>query len=142
MERSRFIRILVLLVSFTMFSIQMKGSLKNLINPPIVTTEERLSVEDIDPPLISICPVDQIDEEKLKNLGYKDYDNFLLGNARPGTNTNLSFSEILDQALTYSPNNDMELNFVFDKLLTTCPYSREISITALVTAGKYQTTNR
>ena len=109
MERSRFTRILVLLVSITMFSIQMKGSLENLTNPPIVTTEERLSAEDIDP------PVHQIDEEKLKNLGYKDYDSFLLGNARPGTNTNISFSEILDQALTYSPKNDMELNFVFDK---------------------------
>ena len=82
MNRSTRFKFNVLLLSLTMFSLQMKVSIENLTNPPIVTTEERLSFKDIVPPLITICPQDQINEKKLKNQGYENYDDILLGTSK------------------------------------------------------------
>ncbi len=83
----------------------MKISLKNLADPPIVTTEERYNIKNIEPPVITMCPQDQIDEDKIKAFGYRDYRSLLKGNTENGTITNISFWKIFDDALKYSPDN-------------------------------------
>ncbi len=112
MNRTRLIKICVLLASLTMFYFQMKVSFENLANPPIVTTEERLSFEDIDPPLITICPQNQIDETKLKNLGYANFGDLLHGKANSRADKNISFFEVYDQALSFSAEKDINLRIV------------------------------
>ena len=116
MNRSRIIKIVVLIASLTMFYLQMKVSIENLTDPPIVTTEQRLSFEDIEPPLITICPQDQIDETKLKSLGYANYDDLLRGRANFGADKHLTFFEVYDQALTFSPEKDIVLSISNKKM--------------------------
>ena len=105
MNKLNILKILVFTISLSIFLLQMKISLHNLADPPIVTTEERFNIKDIDPPVITMCPQDQIDGDKIKTLGYMDYRNLLKGNTENGTDRNISFWKIFDDALKYSPEN-------------------------------------
>ena len=87
-----------------MFLFQMKIALKNLADPPIVMTEERFNLKDIDPPLLTICPQDQIDEDKLRALGYTTYRNHLL-KGKTEASRNISFWKNFDDALKFSPED-------------------------------------
>ena len=55
----KILKIVVLLVSIIMFSIQFRKATFNLLNPPIIdsTYETNITVDDL--PLITICPVNQ-----------------------------------------------------------------------------------
>ena len=94
----------------------MKISLDNLKDPRIVTTEERFNIKDIDPPLITVCPQNQIDEDKLKSFGYSSYRAFLKGDTAKETNRNVSFWKIFDEILI--PENYTLLLFSRDKGLS------------------------
>ena len=79
MNWHRVFKACILLFSVFMFSIQMETSLENLMNPPIVVSEKKLTLSEIEPPMITICPSNQIDEEKLKTFGFDSYFDFLVG---------------------------------------------------------------
>ena len=95
----------VLLFSLVMFSIQMKGSLENLLDPQVVIVEKRLSLLEVDPPMITICPLNQINQSKLEHFGFETYFDFLRGNMIASKFSNLSFWQIFEELLAYSPNN-------------------------------------
>ena len=109
MNRSTILKIPVILISLVMFGFQMKISLENLFNPPIIVSEKKLSITEIDPPMLTICPLNQVDEEKLKSFGYATYSKFLKGIIKPFHATNISFWKLFEQALTYDPYLDLNL---------------------------------
>ncbi len=105
MNKARSIpKIILLTISVSMFLFQMKIALKNLADPPIVMTEERFNLKDIDPPLLTICPQDQIDADKLRTLGYTTYRNHLL-KGKTEASRNISFWKNFDDALKFSPED-------------------------------------
>ena len=69
----------ILAVSFTMFFYQAKIAVEKLIDPPVIDSTEILNIEDIQPPLITICPLNQWNETKLKKIGYYNKQDFLSG---------------------------------------------------------------
>ena len=81
MESIFIFKILVLLVSTTMFVYQFTRSLSNLLNPMIADTTVGISREDLPLPLITICPLNQLNKTKIKDLGYdaNEWENFLYG---------------------------------------------------------------
>ncbi len=46
-------------------------SIGYLILPSVVVSIKNLKLTDIDPPMLTICPVRQFDTEKLKSYGYE-----------------------------------------------------------------------
>ena len=113
--RSTILKIPVFLIALSMFVFQMKISLENLFNPPIIVSEKKLSITEIDPPMITVCPLNQVDEEKLKYFGFDSYDKFLKGTIKPFHPTNISFWKIFEQVLTYDPYLDLNLEVKIDK---------------------------
>ena len=104
MNRAKLFKLLVILISLTMFVFQMNISLENLFNPPIIVSEKRLQLSEIKPPMITICPLNQVDETKLKRYGFLDYHEFLMGNnMNPFNPTN--FWKVFEQILTYDPSH-------------------------------------
>ncbi len=58
--------------------------------------------------MITICPMNQVDEIKLKNFGFGSYHDFLMGKIEP-MNMNpfypTSFWKVFEQILTYDPSH-------------------------------------
>ena len=63
-------KVFILLLSTIMFIYQLVGSINNYINPNIADTTSILSREEIPLPLITICPLDQLNETKIEQRGY------------------------------------------------------------------------
>ena len=104
MNWAKIFRILVILISLAMFVLQINISLENLFNPPIIVSEKRLQLSEIKPPMITICPLNQVDETKLKSYGFGSYHDFLMGTMKPINPMNpTSFWKVFDQILTYDP---------------------------------------
>ena len=114
MDWHRVFKACILLFSVFMFSIQMETSLENLMNPPIVVSEKKLTLSEIEPPMITICPSNQIDEEKLKTFGFDSYFDFLVGEINSSYPTNTSFWDIFNSVLTYEPRTDVEFHIVHE----------------------------
>ena len=70
---------LILAFSFLMFIWQASEAIANLMNPSAVDSTEGLSIEEIDPLLITICPLDQWNETLLNEFGYVDKSWLLQG---------------------------------------------------------------
>ena len=69
----------ILAVSFTMFFYQAKIAVEKMIDPPVIDSTVILNIEDIQPPLITICPLNQWNETKLRKIGYYNKNYFLSG---------------------------------------------------------------
>ena len=69
-SRLQLFKSLVLLVSSVIFVIQVNASLNKLLYPQLADISEVKSIDDIKPPLITICPFHQINETKAKEFGY------------------------------------------------------------------------
>ncbi len=95
------------MIYIAMFVFQMNISLENLFNPPITVSEKRLQLNEIEPPMITICPLNQVDETKLKSYGFGSYQDFLMGNMEPMNPINpfylTNFWKVFEQILTYDP---------------------------------------
>ena len=61
---------LILVFSTAMFIYQASVAIGKLVNPPIIDSTQRLSITNIDPPLITICPLNQINSTKFIQFGY------------------------------------------------------------------------
>ena len=100
------IKWLILLISFIMFYIQAQIAVNSLRNPPIVDSTETLNIADVDPPLITFCPLNQFNETKLREFGYYENSGILMGYHNDeqfawGAQYNLTFDELIDEVLTY-----------------------------------------
>jgi hypothetical protein len=74
----------------------------NLINPYIIDSTKTHSIQDIVPPLITICPHNQLNLAKLAKLGYSSYKSFLLGYHNTGLTSwgggnNFTFEQIVGE---------------------------------------------
>ena len=97
------------------------SAIEKVMNPAVVDTTDYINIQDLDPPLLTLCPVGQIDDMQLRSTGYKyenGYKGFLLGEmfelstyvifAEPtkskrkvswGAHRNMSFWQVLNRTL-------------------------------------------
>ena len=107
-------KLFIFLVSTIMFVYQFMKSLNNLLNPMIADTTVVISREDIPLPLITICPSNQINKTKIKDLGYDidAWENLLYGIKEInqsfvitwGSDLNKSFDQLIDEVLDRNDN--------------------------------------
>ena len=85
-----------------------------MLNPPLADVSGKLSLSNIDPiPLITICPFNQINESKVKYLGYDKTTYFLKGvkdidgeqHLTWGSDINKTFEELLEFVVDISTEN-------------------------------------
>ena len=81
MEKSlvKAINWLILVFSFIMFFYQVQIAVNQLRNPPIIDSTEILNIADVDPPLITVCPLNQFNKTKMKEFGYRNLNSVLSG---------------------------------------------------------------
>ena len=110
MEKSltKAIKWLILLISFIMFYIQAQIAVNSLRDPPIVDSTETLNIADIDPPLITVCPLNQFNWTKIEEYGYNQdiYQFFNWYDSKNkvyawGAQYNLTFEELLDEIMVH-----------------------------------------
>ena len=75
------------------------------MDPPIVDSTETLNIEDVDPPLITVCPLNQFNMTKMNEFGYNNLESVLIGYSYKnkqigwGAQYNLIFEEFIDKML-------------------------------------------
>ena len=79
MNISKAFRMLILVFSFLMFIWQASIAVSKLMDPPVVDSTERLNMANIEPPLITICHLEQWNITKLKHYGYHEVTPLLNG---------------------------------------------------------------
>ena len=70
---------IILAFSLIMFFYQAQISVNKYRNPPVVDTTDLLNIADIESPLITICPIGQLNPFRLKKMGYDYSESLLLG---------------------------------------------------------------
>ena len=63
-------RIMLLLISLIMFVVQFRIAMMNLLHPPEVDSTTNMNINDVELPLITVCPTRQ---ENLTNLSFYGY---------------------------------------------------------------------
>ena len=105
MSRHKVLKLCILVISLTMFFYQLEKAASKLVDPPIADVTEHLKIEDIELPMITICPTQQFNITVLHNYGYDSYKSFLKGfktaKLESSTDKNVSFWQIVDKALVY-----------------------------------------
>ena len=95
----------ILIFSFIMFFYQAQIAVNNLTEPPIVDSTETLYIADVDPPLITVCPLNQFNMTKIKEFGYGNLESVLIGYSHKnkqigwGAQYNWTFEEFIDNML-------------------------------------------
>ncbi len=74
----KILKIIVLLLSFSMFCYQLNTATNSLIDPPTVDSTYERIITDGDIPLVTICPTDQ-SIERLYGFGYFSVEGLLEG---------------------------------------------------------------
>ena len=90
-----------------MFCYQLNHANQNLMNPGTVDSSHERDITDDDLPLVTICPTNQTNHNRLKELGYSnEHEDILLGHAvcnlktyctSWGADMNLTFDELKGQ---------------------------------------------
>ena len=121
---------LVKIASTVMFIYQINYSVTKLLNPPLADVSQIIPVTNLDPlPMITICPFNQINESKVKEIGYRKTSYFLKGVKEVdgeqqiswGSDLNKTFDAVLESVLYASAGNSLTLHvkqykdgFIFD----------------------------
>ena len=95
-----------------MFIYQLQEAITNLIDPPVVEVTEHLKINTVELPMITVCPTNQFNDSVWTQFGYENYVELLRGVALVDgrkLSKNKTFWNIIDEALVYSPENDMDL---------------------------------
>ena len=79
MDKTKLFNVFILAFSFLMFYFQCKTAVDNLMYPPVVDSTEKFNIAEIETPLITICPLNNLNKTILKSFGYLHYDGFLKG---------------------------------------------------------------
>ena len=109
MKRRKVIQIALFILSAGMFTYQMKGSIGKLLDPPVILREKKVKLTEIEPPMITVCPLNQIDLEKLQSYGFQTFNDFLRGNIKATYPTNISFWDIFENSLAYTPDKEFSI---------------------------------
>ena len=119
MDKESIFKIVVILISTIIFFLQLNHSLEKLANPPLADVSLTTTLSTIDPlPLITVCPLNQINEGKVQEFGYRKTSYFLKGVKNIGEKEQLSwgadlnktFDEMLDLVLDVSTQNHTGLH--------------------------------
>ena len=111
MSVSKAFRLLILVFSFIMFVWQASVSIGKLVDPPVVDSTERLNAADIEPLLITICPLGQWNHSKLRQAGYWLEFGLLQGYSKTGRFIgwgalhNLTFEDLVCNVTNYNLSN-------------------------------------
>ena len=119
MELLKILKCLVFIVSFVMFCYQVHTATINLIHPPTVdsTYARNISIDDL--PLLTVCPINQTDIDRLFELEFLSYNSFLAGytycNVTKqchswGANVNLTFDEVNCQVFDLDEHKRMGIS--------------------------------
>ncbi len=109
MQRRKVFQIALFMLSTIMFMYQMIESIGKLVDPPVLLMQKQVKLNEIEPPMITVCPLNQTDEEKLQSYGFKSYHDFLMGNIKATFPTNFSFGEIFEKSLVYIPDKEFSI---------------------------------
>ena len=82
MKALQLLKYLVFCLSFAMFCYQLSVAVERLMNPPLIEVTEIIDIKDIDPPVITVCPTNQINLIRIKENGYIKRDMILYGTAK------------------------------------------------------------
>ena len=114
MKVAKAFRMLILVFSFLMFIWQASVAVSKLMDPPVVDSTERLTMADIEPPLVTICHLGQWNTTKLRQYGYGDIidllQDFSYRSDAPtlvgwGAKHNLTFEELVDKVTDFHPRD-------------------------------------
>ena len=111
MNVSKAFRMLILVFSFIMFLWQARIAVIQLMDPPVVDSTERLSIADIEPLLITICPLEQWNIVKRNELGYMHNIFLLMGIGNDlrfqgwGAQHNLTYEELIGKVTNFNLRN-------------------------------------
>ena len=104
-QKKTAIRYLVLIFSFVMFCIQCETAITNLISPPTVDSTTIKNIEDVELPVITLCPVNQTNQTALDELNYSNEQDLLSGNTIKtswGNLHNLTHGELLNKTFNFA----------------------------------------
>ena len=107
MNIAKAVKFLLLAFSIFMFIYQASVAVMKLMNPSIVDSTEKFDIADIEPPLITICPLGQWNDSMLEQFGYSSDIHFLRGYGKLkekfgwGAQHNLTFEELARKVLNY-----------------------------------------
>ena len=94
---------ILLAISFIMFSYQAMVAVNQFLNPPVVDSTETSTITDIEPPLITICPMGQFYDGDGEGLGYDGLHDLLIGQdtlniiTAWGAQYNMTFEELNEE---------------------------------------------
>ena len=136
-NNKEFVKMVVVFVSSMMFIYQICQSIQNLLHPPVADTSENIFIQDISLPLITICPHDQVNETKVKELGFSEYFKssrlgFLMGLKKDkgvsklswGTDMNKTYEELLEYVL--DGDADLAVNMIKDGKFHNKKYNKNL----------------
>ncbi len=103
--KMKLIKGIVLIASMVLFGIQLNTAIDNLFNPQTVDSTKEVDSKEVDLPLITLCPTNQINKVVLRKFGYYFEESMMMGYTskscywKPcvswGAQQNLSFNEML-----------------------------------------------
>ncbi len=92
-----------------MFCYQLYIAVAKLVNPSVVEVSEHLKMDVHELPMITVCPTKQFNDSVLLGYGYTSYDYFIKGGVLNHKAGNKTFLDIVDEALDYSIEKDVDL---------------------------------
>ena len=92
-----------------MFYYQFSNSISKWRDPPVVEVSEDLRINYVELPMITVCPTEQFNLSVLENYGFKSYDFFIRGLILTNKAGNKTFWEIVNEALLYSLEHDVDI---------------------------------
>ena len=98
-----------------MFIWQASVAVSKLMDPPVVDSTERLKIDEIEPLLITICPLGQWKKKMIQEYGFDNLDFFIMGLDNDstlnfigwGSQHNLTFEELVSKVTIAISNPDL-----------------------------------
>ena len=75
------LKVTLFLLAIGLLCYQLSNAMVTILNPPMMMTKSTVDITDssVPPPLVYICPLDQYNNTKLRNHGYKEAFEMLEG---------------------------------------------------------------
>ena len=107
----------ILLISIGLLIYQIRTGWNKLTNPDLLEVKANEDFQNVDPPLIAICPSGQFQEETLQNYDYTTFTNMLNGRLLSNSNV-LAWGAQENMSFVNMTNNmiDQELNVSLDTI--------------------------
>ena len=113
------LKIIIWVVAFAMFCYQLNTATMLLMDPLRVDSTYERDITDDDIPLVTVCPINQTDIDRLFELEFLSYNSFLAGytycNVTKqchswGANVNLTFDEVNCQVFDLDEHKRMGIS--------------------------------